>query len=96
MNRPLPLRWARITVAHAMDEPTRDLPERAGARLTSLEELVMHFERMAQELNQVAIDHQRRIDAVEQQLKRLTSAVDGLSEPAVEPRSAEAEKPPHY
>jgi len=75
-------------------EPNR--PEPLAARLTQLEELYTHFERMLEDLDGVVRQFERRLDTLEGTLKRLAGRVEGLSQLGEQPASLEDERPPHY
>lgn len=65
-------------------------------RLTSIEELLTHFERTLAELNSVVLEQAGRIAALEQRLARLTEEVDTVAAQSEPPRRLEDDKPPHY
>lgn len=64
-------------------------------RITRLEELFAHLERVVGDLNEVLVAQGRRLDALELELARCTRIADTLRA-ASETRSALDERPPHY
>jgi uncharacterized coiled-coil protein SlyX len=66
------------------------------SRLTSLEELVTHLERTAQDLNDVLLAQQKRIEQLDQQMILLRGEVDRALTDTTQPPRLEDEKPPHY
>ncbi|MDZ4818255.1 MAG: SlyX family protein [Planctomycetota bacterium] len=76
-----------------MTLPTTD----TDARLTKLETELMFVQRLLEDLNQVVIAQQQRIEQQENELKRLRGTVTGLGDAMSEPpRRLEDDKPPHY
>jgi|EndMetStandDraft_7_1072992.scaffolds.fasta_scaffold4616579_1 uncharacterized coiled-coil protein SlyX len=65
-------------------------------RTTNLEMLVMHLQKTVQELDEVIQSQGTRISNLERDLKRLNLELGLLREAAIEERSPEEEKPPHY
>lgn len=65
-------------------------------RLTSLEELLMHVQKTVQDLDEVIRLQAARIDILERDLKRMNLELGLLREAAIDERSAEEERPPHY
>ena len=65
-------------------------------RITNLEMLVMHLQKTVQELDEVIQNQGTRIGNLERDLKRLNLELGLLREGAIEERSPEEEKPPHY
>jgi uncharacterized coiled-coil protein SlyX len=65
-------------------------------RTTNLEMLVMHLQKTVQELDEVIQSQGTRINNLERDLKRLNLELGLLREAAIEERSPEEEKPPHY
>jgi SlyX protein len=65
-------------------------------RITNLEMLVMHLQKTVQELDEVIQSQGTRINNLERDLKRLNLELGLLREAAIEERSPEEEKPPHY
>jgi uncharacterized coiled-coil protein SlyX len=65
-------------------------------RTTNLEILVMHLQKTVQELDEVIQSQGTRINNLERDLKRLNLELGLLREAAIEERSPEEEKPPHY
>jgi len=67
------------------------------ARLGDVESLLMFLQRTTDDLNQVILEQQRRLNVQEKDLSRLRAMLDGLTDSIVElPRRPEDEKPPHY
>lgn len=79
-----------------MSRPEPSPTQRLSARLTQLEELMMHFQRTLEDLDQVAQHLQRRMDTLEAGLRRLSVQVGGLAEDGEEERTLDDERPPHY
>ena len=65
-------------------------------RITNLEMLVMHLQKTVQELDEVIQSQGTRIVNFERDIKRLNLELGLLRESAIEERSPEEEKPPHY
>src|SRR6185437_1368907 len=70
--------------------------DRNAERLTQLEEFCTFLQRTVNELDQVVLSQQRRIDSLEARLSRLTSHLERVTEQAYNPPLPEDEKPPHY
>ncbi len=79
-----------------MNEPTLDHLERLTTRVTALEEILTHFERMQSELDKVLQHIQNRVDTLESRLDRLSLNVEKIATQSAEERSFEDERPPHY
>ena len=71
-------------------------PERLAARVTELEELFTHFERIVQDLNEVLLQVQNRLDTLESRLENLSKIVESRGESVAEDASIHDERPPHY
>ena len=70
---------------------------RLAARVTELEVLLTHMQRTLHDLDAVALDQQRQLDKLAQQLARMTLDMNTLQTGSGgEVRSPEDEKPPHY
>ncbi|MGE0607889.1 MAG: SlyX family protein [Pirellulales bacterium] len=70
---------------------------RLAERITALEELLTHVERVVGDLNQVLLSQQRRVEELEAQLQKLSAGVDSLTESLpTPPPDPEADRPPHY
>lgn len=65
-------------------------------RITELELIVMHQQKMLTDFNEVLIDAQRRIDLLHREVKRLGDDSQLLRSLQAEIRRPEDEKPPHY
>jgi uncharacterized coiled-coil protein SlyX len=65
-------------------------------RLTHLEMLLMHLQKTVQELDEVVRAQGTRIEGLERDLKRLNLELGLLRESAIDERSAQDERPPHY
>jgi SlyX protein len=65
-------------------------------RLVSLEEWIMHTDRMVADLDSVVCTMQNRIDEQARQIKALQQKLDSLRDSETEDRSFEDERPPHY
>ena len=76
-----------------------DLPSnlsKLSERVTELEMLLTHMQRTMHDLDLVALDQQKQIAKLAQQLSRLTLDISRLQSGGNEVRSPEDEKPPHY
>jgi uncharacterized coiled-coil protein SlyX len=65
-------------------------------RLVSLEEWIMHTDRMVADLDSVVCTMQNRIDEQARQIKALQQMLDSLRDSETEDRSFKDERPPHY
>lgn len=65
-------------------------------RLTDIETLFTHWQRVVQELDQVVLDQSRRIDQLEREVRLLTSDLRSMRDMNRETRRPEDEIPPHY
>ncbi len=65
-------------------------------RLVSLEEWIMHTDRLVADLDSVVCTMQNRIDEQARQIKALQQKLDSLGDSETEDRSFEDERPPHY
>jgi SlyX protein len=65
-------------------------------RLVSLEEWIMHTDRLVADLDSVVCTMQNRIDEQARQIKELQQKLDSLGDSETEDRSFEDERPPHY
>lgn len=73
-----------------------ELAQQLATRVTDLEMLFTHLQRTVHDLDQVLVQQQRRFDAMEQTLRRLTHDLESVSG-VVEPRRDPVEeRPPHY
>lgn len=70
--------------------------EQLVARVTELEELFTHFERTIQDLNEVVLGVQQRLDTLENRLENLSKILKTRSKSSVEDPSTREERPPHY
>lgn len=75
---------------------TEHEPPDWAARLTRLEELYLHQERLLRELDEVMRDVQQRLSLQEQRVRPLVSRLEDLAQGLSEQRSPEEERPPHY
>jgi len=75
-----------------MSQSEPNQPQRLAARVTELEELFTHFERTVQDLNEVVLGVQNRLDTLEKRLEKLSK----ISESGADARSLPDERPPHY
>ena len=70
---------------------------RLATRVTELEVLLTHMQRTLHDLDSVALDQQRQLDKLAQQLARMTLDMNSMQTGGGgEVRSPEDEKPPHY
>ncbi len=65
-------------------------------RVTELETLFTHLQRTIHELNNVVVEQDRRLAAMDHMLKQLTEQLGTLEQRVIEPRAMDEEKPPHY
>ncbi len=65
-------------------------------RLVTLEEWLMHTDRIISDLNAMVCAQHKRIDEQALQIKRLQQMLDQLRDTEPEQRSFEDERPPHY
>lgn len=65
-------------------------------RLVSLEEWIMHTDRLVADLDSAVCTMQNRIDEQARQIKALQQKLDSLGDSETEDRSFEDERPPHY
>jgi len=79
-----------------MTDPQNDNLRHLTARVTELEEALTHQQRTVDDLNQVVLQQERRIAAFEATIARLTSELATLSDSAIERRTLEDDRPPHY
>ncbi len=71
--------------------------DRLSARVTALEELLTHFERVVGDLHEVVLAQQGRVDELETRLARVAAGMDSLTESLpTPPPDPEADRPPHY
>ncbi len=71
-------------------------PEQLAARVTELEGLFTHQQRMVHELHDVVLSQDRRLSAAEATLSRLTGELSTLVDSITPRQSPEDERPPHY
>jgi SlyX protein len=71
-------------------------PDASERRLTALEEVCTHIERLVQDLNRVILRQQQQLDALERRVERLASGFDAMAQRLPEDRRPEEERPPHY
>jgi uncharacterized coiled-coil protein SlyX len=65
-------------------------------RITDLEMLFTHLQRTVQDLDQVVVRHERRLDALEQAIQHLRSDAEDFLEVVEDQALREDEQPPHY
>jgi SlyX protein len=65
-------------------------------RLVTLEEWLMHTDRLISDLNAMVCAQHDRIDEQARQIERLQHVIAQLGETEPEQRSLEDERPPHY
>jgi SlyX protein len=66
------------------------------ARLTDLETIISHQQKLIEDLNDVVIDLQKRIDVLPREISRLSDEIRVTRQLSAEIRRPEDEKPPHY
>jgi len=79
-----------------MGETPQGNLEALATRVTELEGLSTHQERMLQQLDEVILQQERRLAETEAALKRLAEKVEIFSNSADTTQSPEDERPPHY
>jgi uncharacterized coiled-coil protein SlyX len=79
-----------------LSDTPRDGPTPLETRVTGLEELLTHQQRLLDQLNEVILRQQRELAALGSRLSRLEAAVDSVADQTAEHRTAEDERPPHY
>lgn len=79
-----------------MGETEQSDNEALADRVTELEELSTHQERMLQQLSEVLLQQERRLAETETTLTRLAEKVGSFSNSADTARPPEDERPPHY
>ena len=77
-----------------MDTPAQ--PDRFDTRLTQIEESLAHLQRAVEELGEVLVRVQRRLDTLEGDLLHLAQRVTITNRAPAENRSLEDDRPPHY
>ncbi len=69
---------------------------RLAVRLTELEELFTHQQRTIQDLDDVAVQQNKRLTGLETRLEQAARQVASLVDSIAEEDTAEEEPPPHY
>ena len=69
---------------------------RLAARLTELEELLTHQQRTIQDLNDVAVQQNKRLTGLETRLEQMARQVASLVDSITDEDTPEEEPPPHY
>lgn len=68
-------------------------PDNTPARVTQLEELLMHQQQMLNQLNDVIIGLRNQVEAIEARCAELTERLENVGDSLIDDRP---EKPPHY
>ncbi len=71
-------------------------PHPLEPRLVAVEELMTHLDRVLQDLNEVVLNQQQRLERLETRWSRLANELEIVSQRVDEPRTLEDDKPPHY
>ncbi len=71
-------------------------PQNLEARVVQLESLHAHYQRTIEDLDQVVLAQQNRLDALERAVAALREGYNELISGGREERRPEDEKPPHY
>lgn len=71
-------------------------PPSPETRLTELESLFTHLQRIVADLDQVVIDQSRRMEILEREVRRLSSDLGAVRDMNRESRRPEDDIPPHY
>ena len=79
-----------------MSQQPADGLQNIAMRVVELESLHMHLQRTVEDLNQVVLAQQNRLDALERAVGALRESADELANARQEVRRPEDEKPPHY
>lgn len=77
---------------HPQDEPIASI----SSRMTELEGLFTHLQKTVQELDQVVLAQQRRLEVLEARVLRLAAGIEALAGASEPPRTLEDDRPPHY
>lgn len=70
--------------------------EPLAERITRLEELFTHLQQTVLDLNEVVIECQRRVDALDAKILRVVDSIADQAAGPERPFDPEAERPPHY
>lgn len=70
-------------------------PEENKEKLVHLESVIAHLQYEIEQLNQVVIDQNQRIDRLRSAQEKFEHRLESISED-LEQRSPEDERPPHY
>jgi len=65
-------------------------------RIERLESVITHLQKQVFELDGVVVLQQRKIDALERDVKRLAMNSQSMQDSLYERRASEEERPPHY
>jgi len=65
-------------------------------RIERLESVITHLQKQVFELDGVVVLQQRKIDALERDVKRLAMNSQSMQDSLYERRTSEEERPPHY
>jgi len=65
-------------------------------RIETLESVITHLQKQVFELDGVVVLQQRKIDALERDVKRLAMNSQSMQDSLYERRTSEEERPPHY
>ena len=79
-----------------MNAASRDSFEGVSRRVDELESLFTHMQRTMQDLNDVLLAQQSRLEALEAQITRHARDAEALATVLDERRTLEDDKPPHY
>lgn len=66
------------------------------SRIVELEGLFTHQQKLIQDLNEVVIDQQRRLDQCESHAAQLSARTESVLASIETPHRLEDDKPPHY
>ncbi|MBI3840334.1 MAG: SlyX family protein [Planctomycetia bacterium] len=70
--------------------------DRLNQRVVELEALFMHLQRTVNELDQVVLAQQKRLEVIERKVAALGADLSSVASSITEERKPEDEKPPHY
>ena len=79
-----------------MSDAKQDGFDGLTARLAEVEGIVTHQERTIQQLNEVLLQHERRLAKAEARLPQIVGRVEVLCESLDRDRPPKDERPPHY
>ena len=79
-----------------MNDPDPDELNACPSRVTVLENMLTLLDRRVDQLHEVLLDHGRRVDQLERQMRQSVDDLTKLRDAQSERRDPEQERPPHY